>query len=68
MVVIENEARKWGHSLGVIIPVEIAKKINLKEGQVLEMKIKVKKRIDAFGKFKGANRFREEKSGHKEFW
>jgi len=68
MVVVENKARRWGHSFGVIIPVEVAKRMNLKEGQVLNMKIRVKKAIDGFGKFRRAKRFKEKKIDHKAFW
>ena len=32
MAIMKNTAKRWGHSLGVIIPAEIAKKIKLKEG------------------------------------
>lgn len=68
MVVVENQAKKWGNSFGFIIPAEIAKQINLKEGQVVEIEIKLKKRVNAFGRFSGAKRFREEKLTHKKFW
>ena len=68
MAIVKNTAKRWGHSLGVIIPSEIAKKIELKEGQTLEIDIRIKKGIDAFGRFKGANSFKEEKPKHKRFW
>lgn len=68
MVILENQAKKWGNSFGVLIPREIARKINLKEGQILQIEVKLKKRIDAFGKFRNAGQFREEEQGHKELW
>ena len=68
MVTIENPAKKWGHSFAVIIPSEIAQRINLKAGQIIKMDIKLKKRIDAFGKFSGAKPFKEEESTHEKFW
>ena len=68
MVIVENQARKWGNSFGILIPAEIARKIKLREGQTLEIQIRLKKRIDAFGKFKKAKPFKEEKTTHREFW
>ena len=68
MVVIENQAKRWGNSFGFIIPAEIAREIKLKEGQVVEIEIRLKKRVDAFGRFRGAKRFKEEKLTHKDFW
>ena len=68
MAIAKSTAKRWGHSLGVIIPSEIAKKIKLKEGHTIEIDIRIKKRIDAFGKFKGAKSFKEEKRKHKKFW
>ncbi len=68
MVIIENPVKRWGHSFGIVIPMDIAKKINLKEGQIIEMEIMGKKGVDAFGRFKKAKAFREEKEAHREFW
>ncbi|MBU4000552.1 AbrB/MazE/SpoVT family DNA-binding domain-containing protein [Patescibacteria group bacterium] len=68
MVSIVNQAKKWGNSLGVVIPAEIVRKIKLKEGQTLEIKIRLKKRIDAFGRFRGARKFKEEALTHRKFW
>lgn len=68
MLVIENKAKRWGNSFGIVIPSEVAKKINLKEGQDLVVEIKLKKKIDAFGKFKDAKGFKEESSSHEKFW
>lgn len=66
-IIVENQARRWGNSFGIIIPAEIARKISLKEGQTVEIEIRLKKRIDAFGKFSKANQFKEEKEAH-DFW
>lgn len=67
-IIVENQARKWGNSFGIIIPAEIARKINLKEGQTVEIEIRLKRRIDAFGKFNKAKQFKEEKEAHGDFW
>lgn len=68
MVTIENQAKKWGNSLSVVIPAEVARRIKLKEGQTVRIDIKLKNRIDAFGRFKGAKSFKEEKAVHNKFW
>ena len=68
MVIIENPAKKWGNSFGFIIPSEVANKIKLKEGQILKVEIKLKKRVNAFGLFKGGKRFKEEKELNEKFW
>lgn len=34
------EVRRWGHSFGVILPKTIAKKLDLKEHETVELKIK----------------------------
>ena len=33
MIMVETEAKKWGNSLGVIIPKEIAEKEHIKESE-----------------------------------
>ncbi len=68
MVVVENQAKKWGNSFGVVIPAAVARKIKLKEGQTLKIEIRLKKRINAFGRFRKAEQFKEEKPAHKQFW
>ena len=61
MAIIENQIKKWGNSYGFIIPAEIVKMRNLKTGQTLKIKIEPKIRVDAFGIFRGAKHFKEEK-------
>ena len=43
------KVKKWGNSVGVIIESEATKKLGLKEGELIDMDIVPKKRIDAFG-------------------
>ena len=64
MIKIENKARKIGNSLGIILPRKVVKKVNLEPGMLVEVVIKVKKKIDGFGKFKKASKFEEEKETH----
>ena len=53
---IETETRKWGSSLGIIIPKKIVKKENLKQKQkirILAVETESKTRVkDVFGKLK----------------
>ena len=37
---LKAEIKKWGHSLGIIIPKQFAKKLNLKEREKVELKLK----------------------------
>ena len=49
--------KRWGNSLGVIIPTEEVKTRNLKEGETIILDLKKKKKIDAFGLFEGSKSF-----------
>ncbi|MBI2143917.1 AbrB/MazE/SpoVT family DNA-binding domain-containing protein [Candidatus Woesearchaeota archaeon] len=44
-------ARKWGNSLGVVLPKELVEQQNIKEGDVLSLPIVIKKAdlSDVFG-------------------
>lgn len=59
MVLVESKAKKWGHSVGFIIPKQILTEMNVQEGEVLQIDIKRKKKMDGFGRFPKAKPFRE---------
>lgn len=61
---IKAEAKKWGNSLGIVIPKEAVKKLGIKKGQQMDIEIKAKKKIDGFGIAKGAKPFEEEAIDH----
>jgi bifunctional DNA-binding transcriptional regulator/antitoxin component of YhaV-PrlF toxin-antitoxin module len=42
-MVIQTKVKKWGNSLGVIIPAEAVMKLNLKPEQKIEIEVKEKK-------------------------
>ena len=63
-----GELKKWGNSIGLVIESKTIKRLKLEAGEVVDYDIKVKKRIDAFGKFKGKKAFEEEIEAHKDFW
>ena len=56
---IEVKIKKIGGALGIILPAEVKRKINLKEGEILKIEIK-KIGPNLFGKVKKKILFREE--------
>lgn len=60
MASITTEVKRWGNSLGVIIPSETAKKLDLTEGEKVGLEIFPKKKISGFGITKGAHSFKRE--------
>lgn len=49
---INTKVKKWGNSFGIILPTEIIKRNNLKEGTTIEIKITTKDKTkveDIFG-------------------
>ena len=52
---VETKTKKWGSSLGIIIPKEIVRKERIQEGQEIKIDILSKKKTtgaDIFGKLK----------------
>ena len=53
-MVIETKLRKWGNSIGVILPKEYVKKENLKENQTIRLNlVKETDLTKIYGKLKG---------------
>ena len=65
---VELEVKRWGNSFGVIIPIEQLKKIQVKQGDVINVDIQKKKRENGFGLARGSLAFEEEQEEHEEFW
>lgn len=65
---VEVELREWGNSIGIILPSDKLKKLNLHKGDKVEIEIISKKRLNGFGISVGAESFEEEKEVHEEFW
>ena len=63
----EVELKKWGNSVGVILPSEVLKELGLEQGDLVEVDIVSKKRINGFGIAHGAKPFTEEEESHPEF-
>ncbi len=64
---VEVELKKWGNSVGVIVPVEELRQWGLHEGDKVVIDIVSKKRRNGFGMCKNGKSFREEREGHAEF-
>ena len=64
----EAKVRKWGNSLALIIPKEIARIEDLDEGDIVKMEVSKEKRVDGFGMFKGIGPFVRDKDEHDELW
>jgi hypothetical protein len=63
-MIFEAKVKKWGNSLGIILPNKMIKGVNVKEGEFVEVSLvqKKKKKIDGFGICKGGRPFvRDEK-------
>lgn len=70
---IQTKLRKWGNSVGVVIPIEILKKRNLREGEEVVIEIEKKEPIaNVFGSLKNwkidsqrvKDKIRKEESKH----
>ena len=68
MTAVEAKVKKWGNSLGLIIPKDIVRAEDLNTGDTVKIEILKEKRVDGFGIFKGAPSFEEEGAEHGEFW
>ena len=51
---VEVELKEWGNSIGVVLPIDKIREMNLKKGDKIDIKIMLKKRIDGFGIARGA--------------
>lgn len=56
---LRAEVRKWGHSLGVILPKPITRKLELKEHETVELKIKKRGGQEDLMELFGAARLKE---------
>ena len=67
MAMAETKIKRWGNSLALIIPRDIAKREELNEGDVVKIDILKERRVDAFGMLKGAPSFSKEDEGDSDF-
>jgi hypothetical protein len=64
---VELELKKWGNSVGVILPNEEIKELDLALGDKVDISIVKKKRLDGFGIAKGSPSFKREHDSHRDF-
>lgn len=62
------ELKKWGNSLGVIIPKEKAIELGLSEKDVIDIDIVKKEKVTGFGLAKGKKPFAREEPEHEDLW
>lgn len=65
---VEVELKEWGNSIGIVLPVDKIREMNLRKGDKVDINIILKKRVNGFGVSKGAKSFEEDKEEHSEFW
>lgn len=68
MSIVEAKVKKWGNSIGLVIPRDIVKIEDLHIGETIKIDITKGKRINAFGLFKGGLSFEKDEEEHGEFW
>lgn len=64
----EAKVKRWGNSLGIILPKDLVKIEDLNKGDTVKIEVAKEKRVNGFGMFKGIPKFKEEKEEHEEFW
>ncbi len=71
MLEAELKVRRWGNSLGVVLPNEIVKKNGLKEGSTLQVLVPESKKRDLseiFGSFRFKKSAQQLKNEMREGW
>ncbi|HIH42755.1 TPA: hypothetical protein HA246_03855 [Candidatus Woesearchaeota archaeon] len=68
MSMAEVKVKRWGNSLGIIIPREISEHDGIHKGDIIRIDIIRTKRMDGFGILKGYPKYVKEEDGHEEFW
>ena len=66
MAHVEVRVRKWGNSLGIIIPKEVAEELEISESDLVDASIAKKKKTSGFGLCRGTSPFVEEEETHPE--
>ena len=56
--------RKWGNSLGIVIPKEVVKETEVSEDDIVDVSIVKKRKVSGFGMCKHASPFVEDEDEH----
>ncbi len=62
------ELKKWGNSLGVVIPKEKVTELGLSEEDIIDIDILKKEKVSGFGLAKGKKPFVREEAEHEDLW
>lgn len=62
------ELKKWGNSLGIIIPKNKIAELGLSENDVIDIDILKKAKVSGFGIAKGKKPFIREEAEHEDLW
>ena len=62
------ELKKWGNSLGVIIPKDKIDELSLSEHDIIDIDIMKKEKISGFGIAKGKIPFTRDHAEHEDLW
>ncbi len=62
------EVKKWGNSLGVIIPKDKVTELGLSEKDIIDIDILKKEKVSGFGIAKGKKPFEREEPEHEDLW
>jgi hypothetical protein len=65
---VTAELKRWGNSLGVIIPKDKVLELGLSENDTIDVDIMKKEKISGFGLAKGKQAFKREKPEHEDLW
>lgn len=68
MTMAEIRVKKWGNSIGIIIPNEIAKIEAISDGDIIKVDIMNNRRVSGFGMFKGIGPYVKEKDRRDDLW
>jgi bifunctional DNA-binding transcriptional regulator/antitoxin component of YhaV-PrlF toxin-antitoxin module len=68
-VITQSEVKRWGNSIGIIIPKEIAKAEGISAGDRISIEITKCKPLSGFGIWKGRSlpKFERDHDDHEEF-
>ena len=62
------ELKKWGNSLGIIIPKDKIDELSLSEHDIIDIDIMKKEKISGFGIAKGKIPFTRDHAEHEDLW